>query len=133
MQVVWPDMKFEDGTEIPGGISTLVPAMTLYGMDANFLGVRYLQVDNRGTGDGGLGYLRGNTLSTSTPCMDLPGDCKRTTRINAQSDGKLIRMDIDIEIDAFRVMRSQFVLRRVAVLPQDESDGDEAEDEGPRP
>lgn len=113
VQVVWPEMRDSNGEALPGGVSTLAPAMVMYGMDLNYLNVLSMQVDNRGMADSGVGDLRGDTLTTTTPCADLPGDCKRIARIEARPDGKLIRMQIDIEQDARRVVRHAFVLRRV--------------------
>lgn len=113
VQVVWPEMRDSDGAALPGGVSTLAPAMVMYGMDLNFLAVHSMQVDNRGMADSGMGNLRGNTLTTTTPCADLPGECRRISRIEARPDGKLIRMQIDIEQDARRVIRYAFTLRRV--------------------
>lgn len=113
VQVVWPEMRGSNGEALPGGVSTLAPAMVMYGMDLNYLNVLSMQVDNRGMADSGVGDLRGDTLTTTTPCADLPGNCKRVSRIEARPDGKLIRMQIDIEQDARRVARYAFVLRRV--------------------
>lgn len=116
MQVRWPDIKADDGTALIGGTSNLSPAMVLYGFDWNVLGIRSQLVDNQGMAHGGLGELRGNTLITSTGCVDLPGDCKRVSRVDAQPDGKMIQMEIDIERDAVRVSHQVFQLRRVAAV-----------------
>jgi hypothetical protein len=112
VQVTWTEMRGSNGEDLPGGVSTLTPAVSIYAVDLNFLAIQSLQVDSRGRADSGLGYLAGDTLTTITPCVELPGDCRRISRIEAQSDGKLIRMQIDIEQDEQRVVRYSFVLRR---------------------
>jgi hypothetical protein len=114
MKVVWPEVRGPDGQEVPGGISSLAPAMILYGLDADYLGIRYLQLDNKGLANSGQGYLRGDTLSTTAPCVDIPGNCRRITQISARPDGKLIQMQVDIEKDGERVARFMFVQRRLA-------------------
>jgi hypothetical protein len=117
VQAVWPEVRGSNGEALPGGVSTLAPAMIMYGADVNFMAIHSQQVDNRGVADSGLGYLQGNVLTTITECMDFPGECRRTSRVNARPDGKLIRMQIDIEQDSKRMVRYSFVLRR---LPQAE-------------
>jgi hypothetical protein len=87
--------------------------LILYGIDMNYLGIRSQMVDNLGTANGGLGYLYGNTLVTSTACVDLPGDCKRIFRVNAQPDGKKINIDIEIQRDLTLIAHYVFELRRV--------------------
>ncbi len=106
-------MHGSNGEDLPGGVSTLTPAMAIYAVDLNYLGIQSLHVDSRGMADSGLGYLDGNTLTTTTACVDLPGDCKRISRIEARPDGKLIQMQTDIEQDEKRVIRYSFVLRRL--------------------
>lgn len=74
-------------------------------------------VDNLGMAHGGLGEMRGNTLTTTTPCVDLPGKCRRVSRVTAQPDGKAVRMEIDIERDSIRVAHQVFDLQRLAEVP----------------
>jgi hypothetical protein len=116
MKVSWPEVHGAGGGEIPGGVSSLAPAMILYGLDPDRIGVRYMQLDNKGIAEGGLGLLNGETMSSTIPCADIPGDCKRTVRIEAQSDGKLIRMQIDIDRDSTRLVRYMFVMRKLQDL-----------------
>lgn len=116
--ILWPEVKGPDGEEVVGGVSRLNPAMILYGLDPDRRGIHFLQVDQRGVADGGVGYLMGNVLTTTAPCEDIPGDCRRTTRIDAQPDGKLIQMEVDIEQDGLRVARFHFEMQRI--LPQGE-------------
>ncbi len=111
IKVSWPEVRGDDGQEVPGGISTLQPAMVLYGLDPDELAVHYLQVDNKGVADGGLGYLLGDTMTTKDPCVGVPGDCTRTTKITAQRDGKLVQMQIDVEMEGQLAVRYLFVMR----------------------
>lgn len=113
-QVLWPDITAEDGSDLPGGVSTLSPAVILYGFDWKIAGIRSLQVDSRGMANGGPGELRGNTLTTTTACVDLPGNCTRVSRVSAQPDGKMIRIEVEIVRDANRVAHYVFQARSVA-------------------
>jgi hypothetical protein len=112
VQVTWEEMHGSDGEDVPGGVSTLAPAMVTYAVDMNYLGIQFLHVGSNGMADSGMGYLAGDTLTTTTACVDLPGDCKRISRIEAQPDGKVIRRQTDIEQDEKRLVRYTFVLRR---------------------
>jgi hypothetical protein len=109
--VSWPAAQGDNGQEILGGVSTLEPAMVLYGLDPDELAVHYLLVDNKGVADGGLGYIKGDTMTTRDPCVGIPGDCTRTTKITAQRDGKLVQMQIDIEREGNLAVRYLFVMR----------------------
>jgi len=117
MKAIWPEARGSNGEEIPGGISTLAPAMVLYGLDPDYMGIRYLQLDNRGIAEGGLGELDGETLTSKAPCATLPAPCQRITRINAHPDGKLIQMQIDIQREDQRLVRFMFVMHRVGPVP----------------
>ena len=118
MKVVWPEVHGKNGAEIPGGVSTLVPAMIQYGLDPDHLGIRYLQVDSKGLANYGQGYLVNDTLTTTMPCPDIAGNCQRVARIHAGIDGKLIDMQIDIERDYQPVARFTFLLHRVGAVPK---------------
>jgi hypothetical protein len=111
IKVSWPETHGDGGQEILGGTSYLQPAMVLYGLDPDELAVHYLQVDNKGVADGGLGYLLGDTMTTKDPCVGVPGDCTRTTKITAQPDGKLVQMQIDVEKEGQLAVRYLFVMR----------------------
>jgi hypothetical protein len=111
IKVSWPEAHGDDGQEILGGVSNLQPAMVLYGLDPDELAVHYLLVDNKGVADGGLGYLKGDTMTTADPCVGIPGDCTRTTRITAEPDGKLVQMQIDIEREGQLAVRYLFAMR----------------------
>jgi hypothetical protein len=114
LHVHWQDIRAEDGTDLPGGISSLTPAMILYGIDVNYMGIHSQQVDSLGTANGGLGYLHGNTLIVTTDCVDLPGDCKRNFRVSAPPDGEEIQFEVEIVRDANRIAHHVFLLRRLA-------------------
>lgn len=116
-RVLWPDIKAEDGSELAGGVSTLSPATTMYGVDGRIRAIRSMQVDGLGLANGGPGELHGDTLITTTACVDIPGDCKRVSRVSAQPDGKLIRIEIETLRDAIRIVHYVFQLQRLADEP----------------
>ncbi len=109
MRVNWPKVRGPDGTDVLGGISTLAPAMTLYGYDADFIAIHFQQVDNKGLADTGRGYLTGNVLTTRAPCVNVLEACERIMHISAEPDGKLIQTQIDIEQNSNLVVRFVFV------------------------
>jgi hypothetical protein len=109
VKVEWPAVEGSD--RLVGAVSTLQPAMILYGFDPDHRAVHMLQVDNKGIADGALGYIQGDTLIAAAPCEGIPGNCQRITRITAKPDGKLIQTQIDIEIDGQRVTRYLFLQR----------------------
>lgn len=111
MSVAWPEVHGPGGEDVLGGVSTFNPSMMQLGLDPDRLGIRFMQVDNRGIAERGDGYLFTNTLTTTTACVGIP-DCQRTTRINAHSDGNFIEMQIDLEKAGNRVLRYQFVMTR---------------------
>jgi hypothetical protein len=111
IKVRWPETRGDDGEAIPGGVPTLNPAMVLYGLDPDDLGIHYLQVDRNGLADGGLGHLFGDTLTNEGACVAGPDDCTRTTRITAQPDGQLVQMQTDIVQDGQLRARYLFVQR----------------------
>ncbi len=123
VDIRWPKVSGENGTEVPGGSSVLDPAMILYGLDPDHRAIHFLQVDKRGVAEGGLGYLEGNTLVTTAPCEGIPGNCQRTTRIDAQPDGKLIQMQVDINQDDAKPVRYSFVMHRLSQAEVDAIDG----------
>jgi len=111
MRVTWPKVRGPNGEEVLGGASSLTPAMTLYGYDADFIAIHYQQVDKDGLADSGRGYLTGNTLTTRAPCVYELAGCERVMHINAEPDGKLIQTQIDIEQNSNLVVRFLFVQR----------------------
>lgn len=121
LKVEWPAVEGDAGAV--GGVSTLQPAMILYGFDPDHRAVHLLQVDNKGIADGALGYLQGDTLLASAPCEGIPGNCQRITRITARPDGKLIQTQVDIEIDGQRVTRYVFLQRPKMKFTEDDAAG----------
>lgn len=98
INVTWPEMKWPAGRD---GVRPLAPAMILYGIDPESLGIRVLQVDGRSIAVSALSVLKGDTLAFTTPCINearIPA-CRRITRIYipSSSDGNYIRMSLDIE------------------------------------
>lgn len=72
INVSWPEVHGPDGEEVPGGVSALAPAMIQYGLDTDRFAIRYMQVDNEGLADRGVGYLVGDSLTTTIG--KLPAD-----------------------------------------------------------
>lgn len=111
--VRWPEVRGENGEEVMGGVSHFNPAMILYGLEPDELGIRYLQVDSRGLAEGTTGYVIGNTATFRTACVDVPEDCQRITRITTESGSKVVDMQIDTEINYELAMRFRFQMTRV--------------------
>jgi hypothetical protein len=114
LNVRWREVKGADGGEVLGGVSTFAPAMILYGLEPDEIGIRYLQVDSRGLAEGATGLVIGNTATFRAPCVDIPAGCQRVTRITAEPESKLVEMQIDTEINYELAMRYRFQMRRVA-------------------
>lgn len=81
----------------------LFPKMTLYGLDVNAQGIRFLQVDNHGIAEGALGELNGDIMIFKVQCPLVAKSsaqavsCKREVRITAPPDGAIIRMWIQTD------------------------------------
>lgn len=118
INVTWPEIRVAQGEQIPEGVSTLVPAMVQYGLDPDHVGIHFLQVDNQGRADYGQGYLVNDVLTTTTPCTDVVGNCRRITRIRAYPDGRTIDMQVDVEQDFQKRASFVFQLRRVGAIPR---------------
>lgn len=112
IDVRWPTTSLAEEL-VMGGASTLAPAMMLYGLEPDEIGVRYLQVDNRGLAEGASGGIIGDTATFRAPCADVAEACQRVTRIIAQSESKQIDMQVDTEIFYELAMRYRFQLTRV--------------------
>lgn len=110
----WPETRARGGGEILGGVSNLSPAMMLFGLEPDEVGLRYLQVDNRGLAEGSRGGIIGDTAVFRTPCADLIEGCERATRIITRSDSKLVELQVDTEIYYQVKVRYRFQLTRVA-------------------
>lgn len=113
IRVLWAEVRGADGEEIPGGVSNLNPAMILFGFEPDEVGIRFMQVDNKGIAEPALGRVVGDTLVSRAPCVNQPGNCERVTRITAEPDLRLIQMHVDIEVDYRRSLGYRFVMRRV--------------------
>ena len=136
LNIRWPETRGPDGKDMPGGASTLDPAMMLFGfepVDPNpgalgFLpgartappkepespGVSYMVVDSNGIAETATGVMvTANTLQSRTRCMDIPGNCERLARITAEPDLKIVEMNIDLEINQEKTAKYQFVMHRV--------------------
>lgn len=123
LNIDWPAVKAQSGEEIPGGVSTLAPAMIAYAFEVDRIALRYMMVDSTGTSEAGMDYLRGNTFSATSGCIGIPGDCKRVMRVNARSDGNLVQMQIDIIRDSRLALRYLFVMNRTQRAPGKEMVG----------
>jgi hypothetical protein len=121
INVRWPQVKGPAGEEVMGGVSTLDPAMILYGLEPDEIGIRYLQVDNTGLAEGATGTIIGNTATFTAPCADIPGNCRRITQITADSDSKIVDMQIDTELDYVLAMRFRFQMTRIGTVQAPEA------------
>ena len=88
--------------------------MILYGLEPDEIGIRYLQVDNRGLEEGATGLVTVDTAAFRTPCVDQPADCERVVRITAKPDSQIVDMQIDTELSLQVALRYRFQLTRVA-------------------
>jgi hypothetical protein len=109
MRVNWPKVRGPNGEDVLGGVSSLTPAMTLYGYDADFIAIHFQQVDNKGLADSGRGYLTGDVLTTRASCVYELAGCERIMHISAEPGGRLIQTQIDIEQNSTLVVRFVFV------------------------
>lgn len=119
IHVSWPEVRGADGGEVMGGVSTFTPAMILYGLEPDEIGIRYLQVDSKGLAEGGTGLVTGDTAAFRTPCADIPMGCQRVVRITAKSESQTIDMQIDTELDYQLATRYRFQMTRIAKLQSD--------------
>lgn len=124
INVRWPQVRGEDNQPLKGSVSSLDPAMILYGLEPDDIGIRYLQVDSRGLAEGAVGLVTGDTATFRTPCVDAPAGCERITRITAIQDSKIIDMQVDTEVDYQLVLRYRFQLYRFAEVQQVTADGE---------
>jgi hypothetical protein len=125
IDVNWPEVHGPNGEEVPGGISSLTPAMVQYGLDADRLAIRYMQVDNKGMADRGHAYLVSDSLVTTAPCMGIEGNCQRISRITPQVDGRIVEMQVDFVRDSEPIASYRFVLRRVGAVAEGAISGGE--------
>ncbi len=108
---------------MPVDLSPLSAAMILYGLEMGAPRIRYMLVDRNGIADPQLGALSGDTLTSRTPCVDVPSGCQKITRITAQPDGSLVDMQVQVEVNSSRVMTYGLSMSRVSALPVSPSSG----------
>lgn len=114
LKIRWPAMLGPNGKALPGGISDLNAAQTVFVYDQGRIGVRYMLVDSNGIAEDALGYLLvGDTLVARRKCVNLPGDCERVVRITAGPDLKEVVMKISMEVESRVVASYTFVMHRV--------------------
>lgn len=113
LNVRWPPIPGPHGAEVLSAVSDLNPAMILYGMEPDDLGIRYLQVNSKGLAEGAVGYIIGDTATFKTACVNAPPGCQRVIRITSESESKIVDMQIDTEINLQLAARFNFRLRRV--------------------
>ncbi len=120
VNVRWPAARGENGAPVRGGVSNLLPASVIYTLEnrhipekqLNRWGLMFAQVDNRGVEEWASGTLVGDTFTSREPCVDIPGDCRKTTRITARPGSDEISMLVDVHVNNERVMRQAFLLHR---------------------
>jgi hypothetical protein len=125
VNISWPAASGDNGVSVLGSVSNLAPAQFLFsieipspgipmyrGTGINGWGVLLEQVDNKGIGEFASGVLVGETFLATEPCVDLPGNCWKITRITAMPDSDEISMSVEIDIDRQRVSRRDFLLHR---------------------
>lgn len=114
VDVRWPQVLTEEGLPITGGTSTLAPAVLIYGAAPDLPGIHFIQIDSEGIATSARGQITGDTLVTKQTCHLPPGTCQKVTRVRAAPGSDEIQMLIDIEHDSQRVLRHNFLLRRVS-------------------
>lgn len=114
INVTWPDLRDGDGVPVPGGVSSLTPALAVYSLELSAKYVGYFNVDNDGIATGGKGWLLDDTLIARSPCVDFPGKCERVVRVEAPPDARVIRMRVDLERDGKVEVRYNFQWVRLA-------------------
>lgn len=120
VNVRWPAARGENGAPVLGGVSSLLPAFAIYSLENRYLpdkqayqlGLMFTQVDNKGVAEWASGTLMGDTFTSSEPCVGIPGDCRKITKITASPESDEIYSLVDIQVDSRRVLRQSFVLHR---------------------
>lgn len=114
LNVQWPQSRGANGEEIPGGVSTLDPAVLLLGFEPDVPGISHVLLDNAGVADTAVGEMvSANTMLSRSSCVGIAGVCERTVRITAEPDLDTVRMNIDLSMDQQRSVDFAFVMRRV--------------------
>lgn len=94
LKVTWPEIIRPGEMEVYQP-AYLDPAMDLYGIDPGKSAVNYLVVNHKGLPEGGLGYIRGDTLKIKTNCVNRGVDtdlnqCRRILIIEARRDASIV-------------------------------------------
>lgn len=110
----WAQSTGSGSAPVPESVAALAPAMILYGVEPDELGIRYLQVDNRGLAEGATGDVIGNTATFRARCVDMAEACERVTRITAVSESKVVDVQVDTEVGGQLALRYRFQMQRVA-------------------
>ncbi len=133
LKVRWPESTGPDGKEITGGVSTLNPAVVLYGYESvnpgtvgfrpkgrpapttpEEPGISWVVVDNQGVVEAAVGYMIGpDTMRSRSKCLASLGNCERDVRITAAPNLKTVAMNIDLVIDGEKAVSFAFVMHRV--------------------
>jgi hypothetical protein len=114
LNVLWPETRGAGGEEIPGGVSTLDPAVLLFGFEPVVPGISHVFLDNKGVADTAVGEMTSpNTMLSRSMCVGIPGNCERTVRITAEPDLSTVRMDIDLALDQQKSVSFAFVMQRM--------------------
>lgn len=114
LNVQWPETRGVNGEEIPGGVSTLSPAILLFGFEPALPGISHVFLDNKGVADTAVGAMTSpNTMVSRSKCIGMPGNCERMVRITAEPDLGTIRMNIDLAVDEQKSVSFAFVLQRL--------------------
>lgn len=132
LQVRWAEVTGADGEPLPGGISTLDPAVMLFGFnlgahsdpmyggpynaaaDPESYTIAHILIDSQGVAEAGSGFRAGtDTMTSRAPCVAIPANCERMVRIIAPDDLATVEMRIDLAIAGEVAMRHDFILNRV--------------------
>lgn len=114
LSIGWPTARSSDGTDIPGAVSNLNPAILMFGYEPIRVGIHHMLVGNDGIADGALGYLLSeDSLVARARCAGVKGGCERVVRVTAEPDAKTVRVEIEMEIDLRRVVTIAFAMHRI--------------------
>jgi hypothetical protein len=137
VDVNWPSARRDSGAPLPGSVSNLSPAQFLfsvftrerYELDGlnpdeptgghDRRGLQFMQLDNRNIAKWASSELVGDVFMARENCIDIPGDCHKTTRITAKPDGKEITLWVDVEMNQKRIARQRFLLHRESSIPEE--------------
>lgn len=118
LRIRWPEARGNGGEEIVGGVSSLDPAMMVFGFEPNRIGIRHMVVGNDGIADGAMGYLlSGDTLVTRAKCGGVAGACERIVQVTAEPDAQTVRVRIEMQIDLRKAVTIAFDMHRVPGSP----------------